>query len=261
MTEKPAVAVRPAATILLVRDDPAFEVLMVKRHHQIDFASGALVFPGGKTHEGDHDPSWADLCLGWDAVEADQRPLRIAAIREAYEETGIILARFANGEPFHGDAWAASVRGEVDRGERAFSEVVGRLGLRLDLTSLTVFARWITPDMMPKRFDTWFYLATASDEQIAACDGRETVDAEWIPPLEALRLEKAGERTIIFPTRMNLQLLGEADGTADATARAAGRTLVTVEPKVERREGGGVLVIPVEAGYGAVEEPLSAVRA
>ena len=68
------------------------------------------------------------------------------------------------------------------------------------------------------------------------------------------------ERTIIFPTRMNLQLLGEAGSAADATARARGRTLVTVEPKVERREGGGVLVIPPEAGYGAVEEPLSAIR-
>ena len=67
MSEKPAVAIRPASTILLVRDDPSFEVLMVKRHHQIDFASGALVFPGGKTHDGDHDPSWADWCVAWEA--------------------------------------------------------------------------------------------------------------------------------------------------------------------------------------------------
>ncbi len=260
MSDKPPVAIRPAATILLMRDDPMFEVLMVKRHHQIDFASGALVFPGGKTHDGDHDPAWADWCVAWEAVEADQRPLRICAIREAYEETGIILGRYESGELFHGDDWAASVRGEVDRGERAFMDVVRRLGLRLDLSILTVFARWITPDMMPKRFDTWFYLATASDEQLASCDGRETVDAEWIPPLEALRLEQAGERTIIFPTRMNLQLLGEAASAEDATARAEGRTLVTVLPKIEQREGGGVLVIPPEAGYGAVEEPLSAVR-
>jgi len=260
MSEKPTVAIRPASTILLVRDDPSFEVLMVKRHHQIDFASGALVLPGGKTHEGDHDPAWADWCVAWEAVEADQRPLRICAIREAYEETGIILGRYENGELFHGDDWAASVRGEVDRGELPFMDVVRRLGLRLDLSILTVFARWITPDMMPKRFDTWFYVATATDEQLASCDGRETVDAEWIPPLEALRLAQSGERTIIFPTRMNLQLLGEASSAADATARAAGRTLVTVLPVVEQREGGGVLVIPPEAGYGAVVEPLSAVR-
>src|SRR5690349_11704668 len=72
-----APAIRPAATILLLRDDPTFEVLMVKRHHQIDFASGALVFPGGKTHAGDHDPAWADWTVGWDEVAPDERPLRI----------------------------------------------------------------------------------------------------------------------------------------------------------------------------------------
>jgi 8-oxo-dGTP pyrophosphatase MutT (NUDIX family) len=260
MTDQPPVAIRPAATILLVRDDPAFEVLMVKRHHQIDFASGALVFPGGKTHQGDHDPAWAEACIGWAGVEEDQRPLRVAAIREAYEETGIILGRYTDGRLFQGDDRAAAARGAVDRGERAFLDLVRELDLHIDLSALSVFARWITPDMMPKRFDTWFYLATASDDQLAACDGRETVDAEWIPPLEALRLAEAGERTIIFPTRMNLQLLGEATDAADATARAAARTLVTVLPKIERREGGGVLVIPPDAGYGAVEEPLSAVR-
>src|SRR4051812_3269870 len=162
MTDVP---ILPAATILLLRDQPTFEVLMVKRHHQIDFASGALVFPGGKTHDGDHDPAWAEFCLGWDATEPDQRPLRVAAIREAYEETGIILGRYSSGELFHGDDRAAAARGAVDRGERAFLDVILELDLRIDLASLTVFARWITPDMMPKRFDTWFYLATASDEQ------------------------------------------------------------------------------------------------
>jgi 8-oxo-dGTP pyrophosphatase MutT (NUDIX family) len=261
MSEKPTVAIRPASTILLVRDDPSFEVLMVKRHHQIDFASGALVFPGGKTHEGDHDPAWADWCVAWEAVEADQRPLRICAIREAYEETGIILGRYENGELFHGDDWAASVRGEVDRGELPFMDVVRRLGLRLDLSILTVFARWITPDMMPKRFDTWFYVVRATGEQLAVCDGWETVEAEWIAPGDALRLEAAGERTIIFPTRMNLKLLAEAQSASDAIAQAAARTLVPVLPVVERREGGAVLVIPPDAGYGAVEEPMTSIRA
>ena len=64
MSDRPAVPILPAATILMLRDEPSFEVLMVKRHHQIDFASGALVFPGGKTHAGDHDPSWAGRCDG-----------------------------------------------------------------------------------------------------------------------------------------------------------------------------------------------------
>lgn len=246
---------KPAATILLLRDDPAFQVLMVKRHHQIDFASGALVFPGGKTHAGDHDPAWADHCLGWERLDAEQRALRIAAIREAYEEAGILLAERLDGQPF-AEACDPAVRSAVDRGERAFLDVVGELGVRLSLDALTVFARWITPTMMPKRFDTWFYVVRAPEGQLAACDGRETVDAEWIPPAEILRLAEAGERTVIFPTRMNVQLLAEADSAADAVARAQARPLVTVLPQVETRAEGRVLVLPPDAGYGAVAEPM-----
>src|ERR1700684_952579 len=94
--------IRPAATILLLRDEPAFEVLMVRRHHQIEFASGALVFPGGKTHAGDHDPDWAGKTIGWERTPPDQRALRIAAIREVYEEAGVLLARDGAGIPLVG---------------------------------------------------------------------------------------------------------------------------------------------------------------
>ena len=89
MTHDPAGGlVRPASTLLLLRDDPAFEVLMVERHHQIDFASGALVFPGGKSHPGDHDEAWRDHALGWREHGGEQAGLRIAAIRELFEEAG-----------------------------------------------------------------------------------------------------------------------------------------------------------------------------
>src|ERR1700722_18424275 len=107
------VPIRPAATILLLRDEPEFQVLMVKRHHQIDFASGALVFPGGKTHAGDHDAGWEGRTLGWDASDPLARPLRIAAIREAYEETGILLARHADGGHFRGDERAGRARDDI----------------------------------------------------------------------------------------------------------------------------------------------------
>jgi 8-oxo-dGTP pyrophosphatase MutT (NUDIX family) len=259
MPEPSAVPIRPAATVLLLRDEPTFEVLMVRRHHQIDFASGALVFPGGKTHEGDHDPAWADRCTGWDAVEVNERPFRIAAIREAYEEAGVLLAVDAAGAAFTGDERAHDARDTVATDQRAFIDVVVELDLKLDLGALTTFARWITPPLTPKRFDTWFYVARTGSEQLAICDGWETVDAEWIAPSRALELAATGERKIIFPTRMNLQLLAEASDAADAIARAAARPLVTVEPKVERRDGGQVLVLPPDAGYGAVAEPLSSV--
>jgi len=251
--------IKPAATILLLRDEPAFEVLMVKRHHQIDFASGALVFPGGKSHAGDHDEAWAEHVLGWVDHDAEQRGLRIAAIREVFEEAGILLAKRRNGEPIGGEACPMDVRQAVDAGATPFLDVVRGLDAQLDLAALTVFARWITPAVVAKRFDTWFYLVKAPDDQLAACDGRETVDAEWIRPAEALRLGEAGERTVIFPTRMTLKLLAEAGHAEDAVARARARPLVTVQPQVQERGGRRVLVLPPDAGYGAVEEPLERV--
>lgn len=246
---------KPAATILLLRDQPEFQVLMVKRHHQIDFASGALVFPGGKTHAGDTDPAWAEHTVGWHAFDDVQRTLRIGAIREAFEEAGILLAEHHDGAHFAA-ACDPAVREAVDRGEVHFLDVVRELGVRLRLDALSVFARWITPTMMPKRFDTWFYAVRAPADQVAACDGRETVDAEWIAPQEILRLAEAGERTVIFPTRMNVQLLAEAQSAEDCVVRAQSRTLVTVLPQVERRPEGAVLVLPPDAGYGVVAEPM-----
>src|SRR3984957_14024771 len=256
--ERPAVPILPAATILMLRDDP-FDVLMVKRHHQIDFAAGALVFPGGKTHAGDDDPRWEERCLGWGGALPHKRPLRIAAIREAYEEAGILLARHLDGAPFRGDDRAAAAREEIGRDRRPFIDLILELDLYLDLEALSVFARWITPPIMPRRFDTWFYVAKAPEEQLAVCDGSETVDAEWISPHEALRLGEAGQRTVIFPTPMNPQLLGEAKSAEDAVHRARARELVTVEPKVSERDGERVLILPPNAGYGDVVEPLSRV--
>ena len=255
MTE-PTTPIRPAATVLLLRDDPQFEVLMVRRHH---FASGALVFPGGKTHAGDHDPAWEARSVGWERTPPAERGLRIAAIREAYEEAGVLLARDQAGAPFVGDQRAHDARDAVAKDEAAFLDLIASLDLMLDLEALTVFARWITPPLTPKRFDTWFYLAQADSRQLAVCDGWETVDAEWIAPSRALSLAAAGERKVIFPTRMNLQLLAEAAGADDAVARAHRRPLVTVEPKVEQRPEGAVLVIPPNAGYGDVAEPLSSI--
>lgn len=244
---------RLAATVLLLRDAPSFEVLMVKRHHQIDFAAGALVFPGGKSHQGDSDPRWRELAIGFDEVGQDGVALRIAAIREAYEEAGILLARDRDGAFYAGEA-AKDVRAAVAEDRTAFIEVVQQLGLKLDLSALTVFARWITPKMMPKRFDTWFYVAHAPMAQQAICDGHEAVDAEWIAPGLALDMAASGERKVIFPTRMNLQMLARSASPADAVASAATRELVTVEPWVD----GKVLRIQENAGYGPVTEPLEA---
>jgi 8-oxo-dGTP pyrophosphatase MutT (NUDIX family) len=256
MAEASPVTPVPAATILLVRDAPRFEVLMVKRHHRIDFASGALVFPGGKAEAGDRDPAWADLTIDWRPDGGGEQALKISALREAFEESGLLLATGLNGEPWRGEA--AVAREAAARGERSFIDIVRGLGVRLDLDAMAAYARWITPKTMPKRFDTWFFIAPAPKHQLAACDGWETVDAEWIAPAAALALADAGARKIIFPTRMNLMRLAQSGSVAEAMAAARSRAPFTVEPMVEQRDGEPYLVLPEEAGYGRVAVPLSA---
>lgn len=259
MPPETSVPIRPAATILLIRDAPALEVLMVKRHHETASHAGALVFPGGKTHAGDHDPAWASRTLGWDATPADERPLRIAAVREVYEEAGVLLARDRAGQPFAGDERAAAARDAVMRDARSFLDLIHELDVVLDLSALTPFARWITPAMAAMRFDTWFYVARAESEQMASCDGWETVDVQWIEPGEALRLASLGARRVLFPTRMNLKRLAESADAADALARAALRPLVAVQTFVKEGPEGRMLVLPVEAGYGeGIAELISA---
>ena len=243
----------PSATVMLVRDSPRFEVLMVRRHHQIEFASGALVFPGGKVEPSDGDDEWSAHAFEGDGLLPAERALRICAVREAFEESGILLARHATDAAWEIGPRAAEGREAVAKGELAFRDLVATLGLKLDLGALVPFAHWITPARMPKRFDTRFYLMTAPADQLAACDGFETVDAEWVPPAEALRLQQTGERTIVFPTRLNLRLLADSTSTAEALAIAAARPVVPIEPSVDRRPDGLWVSIPPDVGYGAVE--------
>jgi 8-oxo-dGTP pyrophosphatase MutT (NUDIX family) len=254
----------PAATILLVRDAPGLEVLMVQRHHQIDFVPGALVFPGGKTAAGDADPAWDAHCDGEDLAH---RALRICAIREAFEESGILLARPATARgvgaplaPAAQTATIADMRVAVDKGEDNFLEVVRGAGLVLALDALTPYAHWITPQGMPKRFDTWFYIADAPDDQVAACDGREAVDACWIAPSDALVDAAENRRKIIFPTRLNVEMLAKSASAAEAIAASRARAIVTVEPKVVREVGGMVLTIPAEAGYSVTREAMTSLN-
>lgn len=256
---------RLSATILLLRDDPGLQVLMVKRHYEIDFASGALVFPGGKANDEDSDKAWAEWTDG-DYTGAEQAA-RISAIREAYEEAGIILARRKSargaGAALVGSDVADALnpmRGAVDRREQSFLELIQQHDLVLALDALVHFGHWITPTMMPKRFDTHFYLAATPPDQVAEQDGRETTEAVWLGPQEALDMEEAGTATIIFPTRMNLGKLAETANTNDALTRFASEPVVSVLPVVGKDEDGSpCLHIPKEAGYIQHMEPLQRV--
>lgn len=253
----------PAATILVVREATPFEVLMVIRHHEIDFAAGALVFPGGKTAAEDASPAWEAHLDGAEGLSSQARALRIAGVREAYEESGLLLARPRSqrgaGAGLAGPEMCealAGAREAVAAGRASFLELIADAGLTLALDALDPFAHWITPQGMPKRFDTHFFIALAPEAQIAVCDGSETVDAVWIPPGEAAAAGRTGARKIIFPTRLNLEMLAEAASAADAIARARARKIVTVEPKIRKDGDELCLFIPAEAGYSVTREPL-----
>jgi 8-oxo-dGTP pyrophosphatase MutT (NUDIX family) len=249
---------KPAATILLLRErERGMEVLMVTRHHQIDFASGALVFPGGKVNGGDQDERVRSRCTGVDGCFGGELALRVAAIREAFEESGLLIARKRGASRLIDASTTADIglryRARLDSAEIGIHEMLEAEDLELACEELTPFAHWITPTFVPKRFDTYFYLATAPTEQVAVHDGKETVDAVWIRPAEALAQTKSGQRTMLVATKLNVERLGASATIAAAIEAARSRRIVTVLPELIQGEGKRTLRIPEDAGYGATE--------
>jgi len=251
----------PASTVLLLRDDPkaGLEVFMVVRHHQIDFASGALVFPGGKAAPGDNDPRLRERCHGADALTDRQIALRACAIREAFEECGVLLARAAGADTLVGPDIVAKYddwRPRLDKGEAQIFDLLEEADLYLALDVLVPYAHWVTPEFMPKRFDTYFYLAAAPPDQLALHDGREHVDSAWLNPNTALKEMAEGKWTIIFPTRLNIEKLAPAKSADDAIARARADDIKMVQPEVVKTDTGHILRIRGDAGYETTEEEM-----
>jgi len=249
----------PAATILMLRDGPAgLEVFMVVRHHQIDFASGALVFPGGKADAQDFDAA-LEPYLDGAAEDADMRAIQVSAIREAFEECGILLAREAGQAALIGSARLAELepyRTSLHDGSVSMREFLERESLHLACAELVHFAHWVTPTMMPKRFDTHFFLAAAPPDHLAVHDGHESVDSVWIRPADVLEQAERGKRTVIFPTLRNVEKLSAFVNVREALEATAAAPVVRVEPWTERRGTGTYLCIPSEAGYTVCEELL-----
>lgn len=251
---------RDAATVLLIRDaSPSVEVFMLVRHTQLDFASGAMVFPGGGVDDHDRDPALRDYVPErMRDMDAAELALRVAAIREAYEECGVLLAR-ARGDSALIDAERLCTIDERYARERSrhnldMGQVAREESLELACDLLIPFAHWITPTSQPKRFDTRFYVAAAPADHVAVHDGHESVESTWMGAEAICREADEGKWHVMFPTRMNLNRLAEHRTVADALAAARHLPIVPVLPElVERIEGGRRLRIPAEAGYGISE--------
>jgi len=250
---------RPATTVLLLRPskrgNPSsdLEVFMVVRHHQIDAFSGALVFPGGKLEDADGDSRLRARSTGAENISDHELKFRIAGIREAFEECGVLLAHKRGQKPLIGAAdlkpIEAKWRKKLTDDEASIVDLVEAEDLELATDLMTPYAHWITPTFAPKRFDTWFFLAEAPQDQVALHDGSESTDSVWIGAQAAIDEAKAGRRTLVHATQKNLELLAEGGTVAGAIGQAKGRKIVTVQPWVESRDGKRFLHIPEGAGY------------
>ena len=215
INEGPPVAPRPSATVLLVRDGDPWELLMVRRPGGADFAPGAYVFRGGTVHEDDR---------GLD----DE--LRAAAVREVFEETGILLARNPNVD---------RVRELVDGGA-SFPDALRQAGITPDLDALVMFARWITPALLRRRFDTRFYLARMPEGQSVRAQQGEIVDWRWVSPALALA---SPELTLVYATRAVLESVADtADVDALFSRARALREIPIVEPRIVQTESGWEII-------------------
>ena len=256
--ETPAPA-RPAATIVLLRDGARGpEVLLLHRTRSAGFVPGAYVFPGGRVDRSDADENLAARLDGLDvdvaarrlglpgdtseagrpgAAAADPPALAyyLAALREAFEETGILVARRLDGTAppaAREDARVDALRDALLEGEVSFAAVLERLGCRLDGAAVEYLAHWITPVVEPRRYDTRFFAAKVRPGVHPVVDAREMTDAIWIDPDEALRRCREGTLPMVFPTIRTLEDLS-AFASVDAILEdLRGREIPVVLPRL-----------------------------
>ncbi len=220
--EGPPVVPRPAATVVVARGDRPWELLLVHRPGGADFAPGAYVFPGGSVHA--EDAAWPD-------------DVRAAAVRELFEEVGILLARRSG--RFAGQADARRLRDAV-AGGLGFSAALRSCALEPAFDRLVLFARWITPAQLRRRFDTSFYLARMPAGQAVLTQEGEVTDWMWISPRRAL---EAPDVTLVYATRAVLESLVTDDPLRRVFARARRlRDVPTVEPRIVQTPGGWEIV-------------------
>lgn len=215
---------RDAATVVLVRDtagaDTGFEVFMLLRTVKSDFNAGAYVFPGGAVDRADGGERARRLCTGLDAAQADARlgvdhgglAFYLAAIRECFEEAGVLLAAGTDGRilGLHDAATQqrfADYRAALNAGELDLADICEREQLCLPLQRVHYYSHWITPEGMPRRYDTRFFLCRAPAGQEPLHDGQETVDHCWVRPAQALARHADGNFNLVPATRKQLEFL------------------------------------------------------
>lgn len=250
--ESVATPPRAAATVVMLRDGAeGLEVFLLKRHGLSDVMGGAYVFPGGKVDEADArldmdahlDQPVAALHAGLN--ESDIEPLTaaslyVAALREAFEESGVLFVRHATTE------LAAQASALLHAGH-GFDAMLAQLALRLQASELLPWSRWITPktpSMSRKRFDTRFFLAAVPANLTASHDNHETTDSVWLAPRRALQLYWQGQIELAPPQIMSLLQLARHASVNSALLEARLRRPPLIEPEPFELEGARVICYP-----------------
>ena len=255
-SQEPAVP-RDAATVMLLRDAAGgLEVYMLRRQPSMTFAPGAYVFPGGSV-----DPRDADEQVAWtgpdatewgrvfDAPPALARALVCAAVRETFEESGVLLA----GESADSvvadttsDGWEADRQALLDHSV-SLAELLTQRGLVLRADLLRPWSRWVTPVIEPRRFDTRFFAAALPPGQRTRDVGGEASEVAWVRPADALVSGRSGEIRLFPPTAVTLSELAACGDLA--TVLSGPRAVAPIIPEIQLREGAVWLTVPGISEY------------
>ncbi|MGW7050569.1 NUDIX hydrolase [Streptomyces sp. NPDC054887] len=242
---------RRAATVMLLRDTAAGPVVhMLRRRASMAFAGGAYAYPGGGVdpRDDDHQVGWAgpsldDWALRLGVDPASAQAIVCAAVRETYEEAGVLLAGPTAGTVVGdttGDDWEADRQALVAR-ELSFADFLQRRSLVLRSDLLGAWARWITPEFEPKRYDTWFFVAALPAGQRTRNASTEADRTVWTAPAEAAAGYDRGELLMMPPTISTLRTLQPFATAAEALAGAGGRDMTPVLAQA-RLEGDEVVL-------------------
>lgn len=242
----------PAATIVLVRDpleeDGAgeMEVLMMRRHRRSGFVPGAWVFPGGRVDAGDSAPPLYQRIAGLPSEPEPESAFWTAALRELFEETGVLLARDASGE-WMADASAdpslEALRGDLMDDQITLMDVLEARDLDLDASGMVHIAHWVTPVVEPRRYDTHFFAAALPRGRAATPDPREMTEAVWLTATAALSRFERGELPMVFPTVRTLEALRGYRSTSDVVESFRHRHVPRILPRLVRTATGVGIVV------------------
>ena len=255
-----AVPIRAAATVLLISDAPELKVLMMRRHANTVFAGGMWVFPGGAVDPEDaHTPTAGFIETAYPGPILDNsveshRAYYVAAIRECFEEAGILMTcpnpRITSSQVLAPDRQQIA-RDQLNEGRLTFGDFLNGAGLVADADQIKPVARWITPLGSPKRFDARFFLAPCPPDQISSHDAGELVDSAWMQPSDILARFEAGELSIMTPTLRMIQNLIPFENSTAVTS-AIGRLTEYDQVKVDPESRA--LLMPDEPGYDAAAD-------